>query len=92
MYCFGREVYVGYIQKFTVKFWVFFGPEFRSVDFDQFFDVVGSVNLEFQLRLQLVTNFAFEVRLGYKQVSPVNIDLGPIGDISAGLSSTGKIG
>ena len=71
---------------------VFFGPEFRSVGFDQFFDVVGSVNLEFQLRLQLVTNFAFEVRLGYKQVSPVNIDLGPIGDISAGLSSTGKFG
>ena len=71
---------------------VFFDPEFESVGFDQFLDVEGPVDLEFQLRLQLVTNFPFEVRLGYKQVTPVNVVLGPIGPASAGLSSTGKIG
>lgn len=71
---------------------VFFGPEFLSVGFDQFLDVEGPVDLEFHLSLQLVTNFPFEVRLGYKQVIPINVDLGPIGSISAGLPSTGKIG
>ena len=39
-----------------------------------------------------MTNFSFEVQLGYKQVTPVNVNLGPIGSISAGLSSAGKIG
>ena len=71
---------------------VFFGPEFESVGFDQFIDVEGLVDLEFQLYFQLVTNFPFEVRLGYKQVTPVNVDLGPIGSIAAGLPSTGIIG
>ena len=55
---------------------VFFGPEFLSVGFDQFLDVEGPVDLEFQLSLQLVTNFPFEVRLGYKQVIPINVDPG----------------
>lgn len=71
---------------------VFFGQDFESVGFDQFVDVEGPATLEFQLHFQAVTNFGFEVRLGYKQVTPINVDLGSIGSISAGQPSSDSFG